>query len=82
MTTADDWTERKLQEQRRLYQLYGKQLEDDHTGEFVAISLDGDILLDRRMGKLLRRATETFGPDNFALARVGHDTMIEWMGAP
>ena len=44
MMTNQDWMERKLEE---------------HTGEFVAISLDGEILLDRKMGKLLRRATDT-----------------------
>ena len=81
MKSSNDWMERKLQEQRRLYQLYGRPLEDEHAGEFVAISLDGDILLDRKMGKLLRRATDTFGRDNFALARVGHDAMTEWMRA-
>ena len=81
MMTNQDWMERKLEEQRRLYERYGKALERDHTGEFVAISLDGDILLDRKMGKLLRRATDTFGRDNFAMARVGHEAMTEWMSA-
>ena len=79
--TNQDWMERKLEEQRRLYEQYGKALERDHTGEFVAISLDGDILLDRKMGKLLRRATDTFGRDNFAMARVGYEAMTEWMSA-
>ena len=78
---SQDWMERKLEEQSRLYERYGKALEEDHTGEFVAISLDGDILLDRKMGKLLRRATDTFGRDNFAMARVGHEAMTEWMSA-
>ena len=73
------WIEEKLAEQRRLYDLYGKQLEAEHTGEFVAISLNGEILLDRRLGELLKRAIDTFGPDNFAMARVGHEAMAEWL---
>ena len=79
MLSMEDWMERKLKEQRRLYDQYGKALEESHTGEFVAISPEGEILLDRKMGKLLRRATDTFGPDNFAMARVGYEAMTEWM---
>ncbi len=75
----EKWMERKLDEQRRLYDLYGKPLEKEHTGEFVAISLDGEIILDRRLGDLLKRAIDTFGHDNFAMARVGHKAMAEWV---
>ena len=81
MVDTEDWIERKLSEQRRLYERYGEALEKDHTGEFVAISLEGEIILDRKMGKLLKRAVETFGQDNFAMARVGHEAMVEWMRA-
>ena len=81
MVDTKDWIDRKLSEQRRLYERYGKALEGEHTGEFVAISLEGEIILDRKMGKLLKRAVETFGQDNFAMARVGHEAMAEWMRA-
>ena len=77
----EEWTKRKLDEQRRLYHLYGRPLEKEHTGEFVAISLDGEIILDRRLGDLLKRAIDTFGHDNFAMARVGHEAMAEWSHA-
>ena len=79
MIDTKDWIEQKLSEHRRLYEQYGKALEKDHTGEFVAISLEGQIILDRKMGKLLKRAVETFGHGNFAMARVGHEAMTEWM---
>ena len=65
----EKWIERKLEEQRCLYDLYGRALKNEHTGEFVAISLDGDIILDRRLGEVLKRAMDTFGRDNFAVAR-------------
>ncbi len=79
MKIQQDWIEQKLAEQRRLYDLYAKRLEPEHTGEFVAISLDGEILLDRRLGDLLKQAIDTFGPDNFAMARIGHEAMAEWL---
>ena len=81
MVDTGDWIERKLSEQRRLYERYGKPLEKDHSGEFVAISLEGEVILDRKMGTLLKRAIEAFGHDNFAMARVGHEAMTEWMWA-
>ena len=79
MTYDQEWSERKLKEQHRLYEKYGKPLEKEHKGEFVAIGLHGHVLLDRRLGDLLKRAIDTFGPDNFAMARVGHDAMAEWL---
>ena len=81
MTDNREWIERKLAEQRRLYEQYGKRLEPEHTGEFVAISLDGEIILGDRLGELLKRAIDTFGRDNFAMARVGHEVMAEWFHA-
>ena len=67
----EKWMERKLDEQRRLYDLYGRSLEKEHTGEFVAISLDGEIILGRREGA--KCALDTFGRDNFVMARTQGD---------
>ena len=75
----EEWMERKLAEQCRLYDQYGRLLEKEHTGEFVAISLDGDIILGHREGEILKRSLDTFGRDNFAMARVGHKAMVEWL---
>ena len=36
---------RRAQEDDRLNQRYGKALESEHTGEYVAISDDGRVLL-------------------------------------
>ena len=79
MTNMRNWIDQKLEEQHRLYEQYGKPFEKDHTGEFVAISHDGETILGKRMGKLLKRAIDTFGRDNFAMARIGHETMTEWL---
>ena len=34
MATDREWMARKLEEQRWLYEKYGKRLEAEHTGEF------------------------------------------------
>ena len=73
MAANSEWIERKLEEQQRLYEKYGKSLEKEHKGKFVAISLEGEIILDRRLGEVLAGAVETFGEDNFALMRVGDE---------
>lgn len=78
MIDMQEWLEKKGKEQKRLYQKYGKPLEQDHTGEYVAISMGGETILGTRLGELLRQAVEAFGRDNFAIARVGHDTIETW----
>jgi len=78
MTIDSEWTAQKDAERRRLYEKYGKPLEANHAGEFIAISMDGEILLGKRDGETLRRALDKFGRGNFAMARVGSETMHEW----
>ena len=65
--------------ERRLYAKYGKPLEANHAGEFVAISWDGEILLGKRDGEILRRAIDEFGRGNFVMACVGSETIHEWV---
>lgn len=65
--------------ERRLYEKHVKPLEANHAGEFVAVSSDGEILLGKRDGETLRRAINEFGRGNFIMARVGYETMHEWM---
>ncbi len=48
-----------------LYEKYGKPLESDHSGEFVAISPSGKTLLAPSFGAAVRQATEVFGRGNF-----------------
>ena len=81
MKNQQHWIEQKLAEQQQLYDLYAKHLEPEHTGEFVAISLDGEIILGKREGEVLKRALDTFGRDNFTMVRVGADVFEEWFGA-
>ena len=78
MPIDSEWTAQKDAKRRRLYEKYGKPLEANHAGEFVAISMDGEILLGERDGETLRRALDKFGRGNFAMARVGSEAMHEW----
>lgn len=78
LVNMQEWLENKATEQERLYEQYGKPLENKHMGEYVAISLDGQTILGQRIGELLREAIHSFGSGNFAIARVGHDTVERW----
>ena len=79
MTTSQTWMETTLERQQRLYTLYGKSLESEHTGKFAAISEDGDVLLGDVEGDLFQRALSEFGRDGFALVKVGHEVMDTWL---
>jgi len=54
----------------RLYEQYGKPLEEEHFGEFVAITRDGRTMLGADDYDLTRAAKESFGPGNF-ICKVG-----------
>ena len=69
------WMDWKIGQQRRLYKRYGKPLEAKHTGEWVAISEDGETLLGEREGEVLVLALDRFGRDDFALVMVGHEVI-------
>ena len=81
MKNQQRWIEQKLTEQQQLYEKYGRRLEPEHTGKFVAISFNGEIILGKREGEVLRRALDTFGRDNFTMVRVGADVFEERFGA-
>lgn len=79
MTMGREWIEKKEAERRRLYEEYGKQLEAEHAGKFVAISLDGEVLLGEHEGRLFRQALSAFGRNKFALSKVGEEAMDVWL---
>jgi len=79
MTDLKEWLAHMADERQRLYQQYGKPLEEEHTGKFVVIAFDGQTILGKRSGEVLKRAIERFGSGNFVLARVGHRTFGRWL---
>ena len=51
-----------LAETERLYEQYGKPLDQEHQGRLVAIAPDGRTLLGTSAGEVGRRAKAAFGP--------------------
>lgn len=66
---------------RLLYERFGRPLETDHRGEYVAIAPDGQTILGTRAAEVLRQAIDRFGSGNFALKRVGYRTFGRWLTA-
>jgi hypothetical protein len=60
-----------------LYELYAKPLERDHLGEYVAVSYDGRVLLDRELYSLVVKASEVFGSRNH-IFKVGERAVGKW----
>ena len=52
-------------ESERLYEQYGKPLEPEHWGDFVAIAPDGRTLLAPTLAQAMQHAADAFGPGNF-----------------
>ena len=60
-----------------LYEAYGKPLEADHWGEFLAVSQDGQTILGSSMDEVAHRAAEAFGHGIF-LYKVGERAVGRW----
>jgi hypothetical protein len=73
-----EWVRSRTEQDETLYDRYGKPLEAQHSGEFVAISDDGRTLLGTEELALTKRAAAEFGPGQFALRRIGHDAEVRW----
>ena len=72
MTDMRAWIRERAEQDERLYEHYGKPLEAEHTGEFVVISSDGEIMFGSDDVRLGDQALERFGRWNFAFRRVGY----------
>ncbi|MDP6495389.1 MAG: hypothetical protein QGI09_08245 [Dehalococcoidia bacterium] len=81
MASLKERGELRRQEDNRLYEKHGKPLEQEHTGELVAIGPEGHVILGRGKspGELLTEAAEVFGKGNFAFRRVGHPAVWKWL---
>jgi hypothetical protein len=63
----------RADEDERLYSLYGKPLESDHMGDFVAIGPSGECIIGADRLLVAKEALRRFGAGQFALRRVGCD---------
>jgi hypothetical protein len=77
-TELRQWVADRAELDDRLYEHYGKALESKHTGEFIAISNDGQLIRGTDELAVATKASKEFGPGNFALRRIGADAEIRW----
>jgi hypothetical protein len=73
------WIALHQDKDQKLYAKYGKPLEKDHQGEFIAINPDGQVIPGKSLTEVMIKAVEKFGRENFALARVGHEAVWKWV---
>ena len=63
----------------QLYEQYGKPLEADHWGEYLAVHPDGQYVLDTDREAAHNRALDELGKGYF-LFKVGPKSVIRWQG--
>ena len=78
MTTAQGGRAPQPDDGDGLYESYGRPLEAEHWGEYVAISPGGEVLLGATLTEVLKRAAEAFGPGN-EIFRVGERVVGRWV---
>jgi hypothetical protein len=78
-TKMKEWLAWRTKEDDRLYELYGKPLEKDHKGEYVAIGPEGQIILGDDGNAVIKQAIDRFGSGNFAITKVGEGAYGKWL---
>ncbi len=75
------WLARMAEQREYLYLKYGKRFEKDHKGEYIAIGIapEGEVIVARDEGEVLKQALITFGPGQFVFQRVGYPTLGKWL---
>jgi hypothetical protein len=81
MADLKEWMTRRVAHDQELYDRYGKPLEASHKGEYVAIGPEGRTILGKTDVEVLEQAIKAFGSGNFALKRIGHRTVGQWLNS-
>ena len=68
----------KLEESDILYEQYGKPLEAQHRGEYLAVSPQGDILIGPDLDELIDKAIEQLGSGTF-IFKIGAVAVGKWL---
>lgn len=61
----------------QFYNKYGKPLENNHWGDYLAVSENGETILGKNYLKVVLKARSTFGPGSF-LYKVGEKAIWKW----
>jgi len=75
----DEWVRRRGEKDDALYERYGKPLEKDHTGEWIAIGDSGEWFLGTDGSDISFEAADRFGAGNFAVRRIGYRFDIQML---
>jgi hypothetical protein len=59
------------EEMEAIYDRYVRQLKQEHWSKFVAVGLDGRVLLGEEELAVFQEALRDFGSGNFVMMRVG-----------
>jgi hypothetical protein len=74
-TDATGVADERLYDER--YERYGRPLEREHAGEYLAISPSGATILGPTLLDVTQRAAELFGPGSFVY-KVGARSVGKW----
>ena len=66
------------QKAETLYERYGKPLEEQYKGQYVAISEDGKIRIGASLLELIQQAKAALGPGNFVF-KIGERSVGKWL---
>jgi hypothetical protein len=66
-------SQRLMDQGEQLYEQYGKPLEQEHWGEYIAIFSDDRLVLGRDRLEVLDQALAQFGPGSFRAKRLWED---------
>jgi glutathione synthase/RimK-type ligase-like ATP-grasp enzyme len=70
--------QKRAGEDEKLYEQFAKQLEAEHSGKFVAIAQDGNLIVESDQILALQKAIKTFGKGNFAFRKIGSRALGKW----
>jgi hypothetical protein len=62
----------------KLYNQFGKPLEETHKGKYIAISPNGNTLIGDVLIDLMEQAKVTLGPGNY-IFKIGERSVGKWL---
>jgi hypothetical protein len=65
------------EEMEAIYDRYVRQLKQEHWSKFVAVSLDGRVLLGNDREEVANEALRQFGSGNFVVGKIRENSDVE-----
>lgn len=72
-----NFSEMKVKNGDKLYQKYGKPLEEKHWGEYIAVSKNGRTVLSNDLIKVMKKSLADFGPGSHVF-KIGERAVFKW----